>query len=48
MYNQKHTLKIFLCKGYFVDNVGKNAKKIEEYIDMITCEHVKNTSNQTL
>ena len=22
----------FLCRGYYVDTVGKNAKKIEEYI----------------
>ena len=27
-YGNRH----FLCRGYFVDTVGKNAKKIEEYI----------------
>ena len=37
-YGSRH----FWCRGYFVDTVGKNAKKIEEYIknqlqeDMIT------------
>ena len=27
-YGNRH----FLCRGYYVDSVGKNAKKIEEYI----------------
>ena len=27
-YGSRH----FWCRGYFVDTVGKNAKKIEEYI----------------
>ena len=27
-YGNRH----FLCRGYYVDTVGKNAKKIEEYI----------------
>ena len=27
-YGKRH----FWCRGYFVDTVGKNAKKIEEYI----------------
>ena len=27
-YGNRH----FGCRGYFVDTVGKNAKKIEEYI----------------
>lgn len=27
-YGNRH----FWCRGYFVDTVGKNAKKIEEYI----------------
>lgn len=24
--------RLFWCRGYYVDTVGKNAKKIEEYI----------------
>ncbi|MPM44404.1 IS200/IS605 family transposase [bioreactor metagenome] len=28
----KHGNRSFWCRGYFVDTVGKNAKKIEEYI----------------
>ena len=27
-YGNRH----FWCRGYFVDTVGKNAKKIEEYV----------------
>lgn len=27
-YGNRH----FWCRGYYVDTVGKNAKKIEEYI----------------
>ena len=28
----KYVNRHFWCRGYFVDTVGKNAKKIEEYI----------------
>lgn len=28
-YENRH----FWCRGYYVDTVGKNAKKIEEYIE---------------
>ena len=28
----KYGNRKFQCRGYFVDTVGKNAKKIEEYI----------------
>ena len=28
----KYRNREFWCKGYYVDTVGKNAKKIEEYI----------------
>ena len=28
----KHSNRHFWCRGYYVDTVGKNAKKIEEYI----------------
>ena len=28
----KYGSRNFWCRGYFVDTVGKNAKKIEEYI----------------
>ena len=28
----KYRNKEFWCKGYYVDTVGKNAKRIEEYI----------------
>lgn len=28
----KYGNRKFWCRGYFVDTVGKNAKKIEEYI----------------
>jgi len=29
-YGSRH----FRCRGYYVDTVGKNAKKIQEYIDL--------------
>ena len=28
----KYRNREFWCRGYYVDTVGKNAKKIEEYI----------------
>ena len=28
----KYGIRKFWCQGYYVDTVGKNAKKIEEYI----------------
>ena len=28
----KYVNRHFWCRGYYVDTVGKNAKKIEEYI----------------
>ena len=28
----KYVNRHFLCRGYFVDTVGKNKKRIEEYI----------------
>lgn len=28
----KYGSRYFWCRGYYVDTVGKNAKKIEEYI----------------
>ena len=28
----KYGNRIFWCKGYYVDTVGKNEKKIQEYI----------------
>ena len=28
----KYRNREFWCKGYYVDTVGKNARKIEEYI----------------
>ena len=28
----KYGIRHFWCRGYYVDSVGKNAKKIEEYI----------------
>lgn len=28
----KYSNRHFRCRGYYVDTVGKNAKKIEEYI----------------
>ena len=28
LYSNRH----FWCRGYYVDTVGKNAKKIEEYV----------------
>ena len=36
-YGNRH----FWCRGYYVDTVGKNAKKIQEYIDPFTGEPVK-------
>lgn len=36
-YGNRH----FWCRGYYVDTVGKNAKKIQEYIDPFTGESVK-------
>ena len=35
-YGNRH----FWCRGYYVDTVGKNAKKIQEYIDPFTGEPV--------
>ena len=28
----KYSNRYFRCRGYYVDTVGKNAKKIEEYV----------------
>ena len=28
----QYRIREFWCRGYYVDTVGKNAKKIEEYI----------------
>ena len=28
----KYSNRHFRCRGYYVDTVGKNAKKIEEYV----------------
>ena len=36
-YGNRH----FLCRGYYVDTVGKNAKKIEEYILDLFAEIIK-------
>lgn len=30
----KYRNREFWCRGYYVDTVGKNAKKIEEYIKL--------------
>ena len=30
--NAKYRYRKFWCRGYYVDTVGKNARKIEEYI----------------
>ncbi len=32
MWAPKYRRKVFWCRGYYVDTVGKNAKKIQEYI----------------
>ena len=31
-FNYKYLNRHFWCRGYYVDTVGKNAKKIEEYV----------------
>ena len=36
-YGNRH----FWCRGYYVDTVGKNAKKIEEYVK-IRCRKIWN------
>lgn len=36
-YGDRH----FWCRGYYVDTVGKNAKKIEEY-EKIRCRKIWN------
>ena len=35
-YGNRH----FWCRGYYVDTVGKNAKKIEEYDQMSLKEYI--------
>ena len=35
-YGNRH----FWCRGYYVDTVGKNAKKIQEYIQMTLKEYI--------
>lgn len=37
-YGNRH----FWCRGYYVDTVGKNAKKIEEYIRKQLQEDIAN------
>jgi len=37
-YGNRH----FWCRGYYVDTVGKNAKKIEEYIQKQLQEFIAN------
>ena len=37
-YGNRH----FWCRGYYVDTVGKNAKKIEEYIKNQLHEDIAN------
>ena len=32
IYRYKYGNRHFWCRGYYVDTVGKNAKKIQEYI----------------
>ena len=32
MWAPKYRRKVFWCRGYYVDTVGKNAKKMQEYI----------------
>ena len=41
-YGNRH----FWCRGYYVDTVGKNAKKIEEYIDPFTGEPVYKSNSR--
>ena len=36
-YGNRH----FWCRGYYVDTVGKNAKKIEEYVKNLTQENLE-------
>lgn len=37
----KYSNRHFRCRGYYVDTVGKNAKKIEEYVK-IRCRKIWN------
>ena len=32
VFTPKYRRRIFLCRGYYVDTVGKNAKRIAEYV----------------
>ncbi len=41
-YGNRH----FWCRGYYVDTVGKNAKKIEEYIRKPMCIFTINNSKE--
>ena len=41
-YGNRH----FWCRGYYVDTVGKNAKKIEEYIRKPMCIVTINNSKE--
>ena len=36
----KYGNRQFWCRGYYVDTVGKNAKKIEEYDQMSLKEYI--------
>ena len=38
--NYKYGNRHFWCRGYYVDTVGKNAKKIEEYDQMSLKEYI--------
>jgi putative transposase len=38
----KYGNRYFWCRGYYVDTVGKNAKKIEEYIRKQLQEDIAN------
>ena len=40
--NYKYGNRHFWCRGYYVDTVGKNAKKIEEYIRKQLQEDITN------
>ena len=37
----KYSNRHFRCRGYYVDTVGKNAKKIEEYVKNLTQENLE-------
>ena len=43
----KYGNRYFGCRGYHVDTVGRNAKKIQEYIDPFTGDPVNQANKRS-